>query len=364
MKRASIGKEERQSKLAHLMSWVSDQLRIGIVPRVSDVVNHSRENQEYNGLTPGDVKAELRLNDSYLMNSTQQRARQRSKKYRSITVNSLGNLHCDLMFFPLSEHYETPPTYRAGVLVARDILSRHVFAVPLKKTRNANSMVNAFGSLLQQHQRLFEKSHRVVSVSFDKERSVMSERVQKFFASNHIRFHTFAFSSSKAKIAENAIRQIRVTLARLTSGLADKRWWTHLQTAVDAINSRPVVVNGKRLSFAPKDIDAATLPSFLKELHNATPYVYWSQFEIDPRFVDFKFSVGDLVRPKLIVTSSAVLGAKRSTVTLEATAFRIAKQVGYITPRYTVGKGYLCQTADSRKRQEEYFDETDLVHTK
>jgi len=363
MKTRKVNDKEKDGKLAILMDWVDQQIKMGKVPRFADVVEHARQNEEFSGLSSAMVRARLRLNRHYLMNSSQQRPKYRSRKYRSITVNNLGNWHCDIMFFPLSEHYETPPTYRSGALIARDILSRYIYAVPLKKTRNARSMVSAFSTLLQQHQEVFSDSHKVVSVSFDKERSVLSKEVQTFFAENNIKFYSFAFSSSKSKGAENAIRQIRVTLTRLTAELQDKRWWVHLQAAVNAINSRPVIVNGKKLSFAPKDITSNTLKSFLKELHKTTPHIYWSQFEIDNRFVNFLFSPGDLVRPKLLITSSALLGTKRSTLTLEEVVFQIVKQVAYLTPRYTVGKGYLCQRLNGRGASE-YFDEDDLALTR
>jgi len=243
------------------------------------------------------------------------------------------------------------------------VLSRYSYAVPLRDTRTSGSMISAFKEVLRHHKEVFgETGHNISSISFDKERSVMSNEVQQFFKSNNIKFHAFEFSSSKAKVAENLIRQIRTTMARLGEARTDKRWWYLLQPVIDDLNSRPILVNGKRLgNYTPKDVNLYTLPDFLKTLHKASPHLLFNHFGIDPRLVKFKFEVGSLVRPKLIVTSSAVLGIKRSTVTLEQALFKVAQQHAYFTAANTINRAYLCTRVDKPNRPPEFFDEQDIA---
>jgi len=360
MPRKTLNREEAEQKLSALMGWVDSQLEAGHAPRTVDVVDRARESAEFAGLTADQVRARLRLHPSYLMTSTQQRDPARSRKYRSISVTSLGHLHGDICFFGLSHEYEMPPRYRSGALVLRDVLSRYAYAVPLRGSRTSSSMVSAFSEVLRQHGSKFD--HKIQSISFDKERSVMSRQVQDFFAQNHIKFYFFEFSSSKAKVAENLIRQIRTTMARLATAGTEKRWWHLLDTVLSDINSRPILVNGRRLGgYAPRDVTAATLPDFLKILHKQNPHLLFNHFGIDSRLVKFKFELGALVRPKLVVTSSAVLGTKRSTVTLEQALFRVTKQHAYLTAANTVGRSYFCERVDKAGGDSHFFDEQDLA---
>jgi hypothetical protein len=75
--------------------------------------------------------------------------------------------------------------------------------------------------------------------------------------------------------------------------------------------------------------------------------------------VRFKFEIGDLVKPKLIITSSAILGVKRSEVTLEQETYEIVKQLPYMTKAKTLGRAYRCRSL--RDESIQVFDEGDLA---
>lgn len=355
-----LGEQESAEKLDALMAWVDEELALGHVPRTSDVLDRVRDGPGFEGLTARQVRAKLRLHPSYLMTSTQQRARSRSRHYRGISVTSLGHLHGDICFFGLSSEYETPPTYRSGALVLRDVLSKYAYAVPLRGTRTSSSMVSAFSQILKQHRETFE--HNIQTISFDQERSVMSKEVQNFFESNHIKFHYFEYSSSKAKVAENLIRQIRTTMTRLALASREKRWWRLLDVVISDLNQRPIFANGKRLGgYSPKDVTVSTLPEFLRILHKKNPHLLFNHFGIDSRLVKFQYDLGTLVRPKLIVTSSAVLGTKRSTVTLEQSLFKITKQHAYLTAANKIARSYFCERVDKPNGESYFFDEQDIA---
>jgi hypothetical protein len=66
-----------------------------------------------------------------------------------------------------------------------------------------------------------------------------------------------------------------------------------------------------------------------------------------------------VVRPKLLATSSAVIGVKRSEENLKQDRFRIEKVLSYVARNFSVGRAYRC--VNLRTRQIEVFDEWDLV---
>ena len=69
-----------------------------------------------------------------------------------------------------------------------------------------------------------------------------------------------------------------------------------------------------------------------------------------------------MVRPKLLVTSSAVIGVKRSEVNLEQQAFIITKQIAYVARNFKIGQAYHCSSLATQ--EEEIFDKWDLAESK
>jgi len=68
-----------------------------------------------------------------------------------------------------------------------------------------------------------------------------------------------------------------------------------------------------------------------------------------------------VVRPKLLVTSSAVIGIKRSEVNLEQEAFVVTEQIAYVARNFKIGQAYRCRNLATR--EEELFDEWDLAES-
>ena len=291
----------------------------------------------------------------------QRRQKLNSNKHRPILGVSLGNLHCDIGFFSKSRNFETPPTFQSGFLVARDVLSRFVYIVLLRGNRKAKSMISAFEKIFQMHKQAGH-THPIRSISFDKETSVMSKAVQAFLAEHHIKFVPFQMSSSKSKMAENAIRQIRSVVVRLVRNSNNtERWWHLMPNVNNVLNSREIFIDGKPTGFTPEQINQKNLQQYLQEVFKASPAHLFSQFQIDPQLVKFKFPVGSFVRAKLIVTSSAVLGLKRSETNLTRESFGIVAHVPYVAKDLSVGKAYQCKNLKSG--EVEIFDEQDLVLT-
>jgi hypothetical protein len=135
-----------------------------------------------------------------------------------------------------------------------------------------------------------------------------------------------------------------------------------LDFCVNILNSRRIEIDGRLLDYSPKDVNQSNLDDFIQQVHKADPAAFFNQFELAPELVDFKYPVGTFVRPKLLVTSSAVLGQKRSEVTLETTTFVILAKVPYTTRGFFVGKAYKCQNLE-HKQKIQIFDERDLAET-
>ena len=347
---------EKQLSLSH---WLSDQLRYNNIPRLVDIIQHVR--QQGLGLNKKEITQVVRLHPQYKMNMHQQRVPGRSKLYRPVIVSELGHWHADIGFFSINQRYETPISYRAGYLVAKDILSRQVYATPLIKQRNADQIISAFNKLFKSHA-VMHPSTPVRSIAFDRETSVLSRKVQSFFSNNNISFHAFKMSSSKAKFAEGAIRQIREQMKRLMErGEKKDRWWTLLPVVVDNLNNQEIFVDGKSLGYTPNQVTQSTVQQFKKKLHKAVPAYFFAQFDIAPELVSFLYPKNSLVRAKLISTSSDLLGNKRSEINLTNEVFIIKDKVPYVTRKMTIGKAYKCQNIQTGEI--EIFQEDEIAQT-
>ena len=347
-----------------VMEWVSERIKSKQdVPRVDDVIRYAYNTLRFRHLKPNQIARRLRLHPAYLMTSSQTRGRHRSRRYRPIISNTLGMLHGDIGYFPITRDYETPPTYRAGFLVLRDVLSRYLYVAIVRKNKSAESMIRAFSDIFEQHKTAFgPNAHKIKSISFDQETAVMSKKVQDFLRDNNIKFHAFKFSSSKSKMAENAIKQIRNVMAKLIERESeDKQWWRWINTVVDILNNREIVIRGKRLGWRPRDVTTSTFNEFLRDLYKANPSHQFSQYEIAPQTVQFKYPVNTIVRPKLIVTSSAVIGEKRSATSLELDTFIVTEHIAYVNARFEIGRAYRC--INTRTQEIEIFDQDDLAES-
>ena len=349
-------------KKTALHAWVSECARFNNVPRMTDIMTYVQETLG-GGLNRREVREVLLIHPLFKMNLRQQRAAGRSRLYRPVLVSNLGHWHADIGYFAVNKRYATPVTYRAGFLVAKDVLSRYVYATPLLKSKSAESMIQAFEVLLAVH----DAKHPEVpvkSVAFDRETSVLSGKVQRFLKERNIAFHSFEMSSSKAKFAEGAIRLIREKMAVLLRRNNPKdRWWNLLPLVVEDLNEQPIVVDGKKIGqYRPRDVNKTTVRDFVRQLHKKVPAYYYGQFDLAPGLVDFRYEVGTLVRAKLIVTSSEVVGNKRSETNLTSRIFVIEEKVPYVTRNMRVGRAYKCRDVD-RPEKVEVFQEDEIVKT-
>lgn len=354
-------KRDKREEEKEVTDWLSERVRFSDVPRMSDVMMYVRS--EGLGLKKKEVRKILLEHPYFKMNVRQQRMAGRSRMYRPVIVSELGHWHADIGYFAVNKRYETPVSYRAGYLVAKDVLSRYVYATPLIRDKSAESMIRGLGQLFEKH-RQHLPDVRVKSIAFDRETSMLSKKVQDYLSKENITFHNFDMSSSKAKFAEGAIRLIREKMATLMRrGNAKDRWWNLLSVVVDNLNSQQIIVDGKKIgSFTPSSVTRETVPKFIGLLHRKVPAYYFGQFDIAPSLVDFKYEIGCLVRAKLIATSSEVVGNKRSEKNLTGEVFMIEGKVPYVTRNMKVWVAYKCRSVENPEHVE-IFQEDEIVQT-
>ena len=366
VKKIKLDNFQLDKQLGEILDWVQSQIEKNDIPRFSDVILYAHQVMGYTQLSRKKITEAVRLLPNYVMNSTQARQKFRSDRNRPMIVNQLGRLHSDICFYSVNANYAMPLMYRSGFIVAKDTLSRFIFVSILKHNRKAKSMVTGFTEIFEKFKQQYPEQP-VISIAFDKERSVMGHTVQNFLKENNILFYAFENTSSKSKMAENSIRLIRTTISRMKGTPADKKWWLMLEPAVASLNSKPIRINGKFLKmkeggyYAPKDVTTENVEHYKRQLQKANSSYYLSQFDVDPELVTFKYDVNAYVRPKLIVISSEVLGTKRSEVTLSDEIFIIKKQIAYVSRRNSIENAYICQSLTSKKI--ETFSEDEIALT-
>lgn len=354
---------KKQDLKEALLQWVLSQLEQGEAPRLADALAWVKQSAAHPGevtLSRREVATVMRRVAVYQQTMHQQRAVKRYRKWRPVITSALGSLHGDIAYFPMSNAYFTPPKFRAGCLVFVDVLSRFVYLIPLFFSKDAKHMSDAFERLLEKHSK--SHSHPIRSISFDQERTVLGRKIQALLKDNHIGFVSFSKTSSKAKLSENTIHRLRALLAKLNAQYdPDKPWWSLLDTAERILNHQPVTIDGKILdpALCPVHINESNVESFLQLVYKEAPSYLFSQFNIDPSQVHFKFQVGDLVRAKLLVTSSKVIGEKRSAQRLGPDLYRITDRRPVVYRNLSIGQVYVCENIETG--EVEHFDEQDLV---
>lgn len=342
-----------------LSSWLDERARYNDIPRMSDVVEHVKKMDL--DLTKKNIRQIMEKHNLFKMNVRQQRPPHRTKSYRPILVSSLGHWHADIGYFSINKRYQTPTSYRAGFLVAKDILSRYTYTTPLIKNKSADSIIKAFSVLFEEH-KLLHPGTAIKSIAFDRETSVLSKKVQQFLSDKGIKFFAFEMSSSKAKFAEGAIRLIREKMAILMRlNRKEDRWWNLLPVCTDMLNRQEIHVDGKKLGFSPMNVNEKNVQQFINALQKAAPAYFFAQFDIAPDLVTFKFQKGIFVRAKLIVTTSETVGIKRSEENVTPELFVVEKQIPFVTRNMKIGRAYKCRNIETDSI--EIFEEGDLVES-
>jgi hypothetical protein len=357
---------KKKDQLEQLLAWVTEQVERNNPPRFSDAVDYAYRVLGLTSLPKSAIVRAMRLHPAYLMNAPQRLKNKRWNKNRPIIVKNLGNLHGDIGFFPVTRDYETPKRFRTGFLVCKDILSRYTYISVLDTTRDASSMIKALAHIFAQ----FKKQNptlQVRSLAFDKEKSIMGNKVQSFLAEQNVSFYFFQNTRSKSKMAEGEIRIIRNQIRKLRYN-KEQRWWRLIDSAVASLNQQPIRLNNQYIKmkngtyYTPSSVGEHNVQDFLSKIEKAVPAYYFNQFMVDPSLVKYKFQVGTLVRQKLLASSSAAIGEKRSDISLGKIVFEIVKLSAYVSKALTIEPLYIVVNINDSS-DKEFFDEDEIAET-
>lgn len=320
------------NKKHHLIeAYVDTELKRGRVPRLSDVVEHTRLSRTL-------VRQVLLTLPAFQAVLPQQRPPGHGRRRRMISTPTLGYYHADIGFFAIQSRYPTPPKYRSGFLVLVDSLSRYVMIEILPFNRSSTTMLKAFERLVERHKA--QHGFPLRGISFDQERSIVSRAVQAFFKEHRISFRDFMYSASKAKLAENTIGRIRalVSVLEATTG---KTWWKLIKQVEDNLNHQPLILYGRAIKgMTPASVTEKNVSELVAQLEQQTPAFYFGHFDLNPDLIPFLYNVGQTVKVKTKVMSSQVLGPKRKIHQLSEETFVIVQRKAYVRLDMTVGKTY------------------------
>jgi hypothetical protein len=168
-------------------------------------------------------------------------------------------------------------------------------------------------------------------------------------------------------MAEGEIRIIRNQIRKLRYN-KEQRWWRIIDKAVYALNQQPIRLNSKYIKmkngsyYTPSNVNENNVQDFMSKIEKAVPAYYFNQFMVNTDLVKFKFKVGTLIRQKLIASSSAVIGEKKSDIALGETVFEIKKLMAYVSKALTIEPLYIVENINNPE-DKEAFDEDEIAET-
>jgi len=313
--------------------FISENLKKGDVPRVQDVWEFVKKNKL--PVKKNTLLDAIYLNPIYSENVHKERDKKRFGKQRPIVSNTLGFLHADIGYYPVVREYTTPPSFQNGFFVAKDILSKYIYVELMREGKTTKNLIRVVGKLLLDHGKV-HPDYKIKSISFDMEKGMIASKMQAFLKSKGIQFFYFQKSVTKASVAENGIKILRTEVDRLRkyylkAHQKNYKWWDLLSEAAKSLNTKKIIVSGKEMTYRPIDITPKNVNKFINQVQKAEPGIYFSQFNYPRGIVKFKFQVGNIVRPKLISTSTKVIGVKTSSLNLDPERFQILNQIPFVS---------------------------------
>ena len=200
----------------------------------SGVRNLLAEARRYDpSVTRKDVTDFLERERTYTLHK---RRRVRYKRLRTVPSGFMTDVQVDLADFQKFALENNGYNY---VLLAVDLMSRRIFATPVKSKHTA-SMKAAFEKLLDHMSCLPWKIFSDKGLEFE------SPAMKAFFKKKDIHKHVSQSDDTKACVAERAIQTLKRRIYRYLSHNQSKRWVNVLNNFVDALNHTRCRVTGMR----------------------------------------------------------------------------------------------------------------------
>ena len=172
-----------------------------------------------------------------------------------------------------------------------------------------------------------------------------------FLSDGGIKLFTYKFSLNKSLIAEGTIRLIRESLGNLRRqhGDAAIKWHRVLPNIIDEINSRPITIDGKRMTFAPKDITADNFHQFQNELNEKLDYYSIMGYNIDTSILKYRYPLQTRVKIKKRALIPSGSFTKFSQAPLDDVVWIIIRRGAHLTKRLDILKTvFIAQEMDPK----------------
>lgn len=159
---------------------------------------------------------------------TYTRHRYRRLRYKTNKIYAIGindSWQADLLDLPALKKFNNNYRY---VLVVIDVLSRYLFAVPIKN-KTTGEIIKAFREIF--------KSRVPLKIFSDRGREFNSRAFKKFLKSRGVNIY-FSSSQFKASLAERVIRTIKEQIYRVITRTGNKNYLKYLPSIISAYNNR------------------------------------------------------------------------------------------------------------------------------
>jgi hypothetical protein len=201
---------------------------------------------------------------------------------RTVPAGYLTDFQADLADMQWISRFNNGYRY---ILVGIDVLSKRVFAAPLK-SKNAKEMVAGFEHLFKHIEML---PHRVYT---DKGKEFTNKDLRAWFDEKDIQKHQPNSSTVKAALAENCIKRLKSRLFRYMSEKHTRKWVDVLDKIVNGINhARSRVLGGLR----PVDVSFRNARQVRQQQYGSAGRILMASGRAPPSRTP-KFKVGDHVR--------------------------------------------------------------------
>lgn len=198
------------------------------------------------------------------------------KKAKTVPAGFMSDVQVDLADLQSLSRHNSGFRY---MLVGIDVLSRRLFAVPVK-SKKAEDMVEAFKKLLGQ---MPIKAFRIFS---DLGKEFTNRLVREFFEEEDIQKLESSSPFVKASMAERAIRNIKQRLYRYFAQHQNLNWINVIPQIIDGINHSKCRIHGLR----PVDVNEKNAQKIWK-------HIYGDELRIDKQGEKKpKFKKGEFVR--------------------------------------------------------------------
>jgi hypothetical protein len=359
---AALLPSKQDYKLVKLKQFIYDELREYRSPRLTEIVLAGRKLGLDSKTVRQFVQAEI-PEYRQTTNKVFKTARPASRLYAG--GGMLGQIGADLAFFEPQRHELS----RIGVkkatmaLVARDLVSRYSYCVPMQKEhgKSAKGLEIALGKLLEIHAKE-RPDYRIKSILFDAESAIRSTQVRKFLLQHGIKLHIYRYSKIGSAHSESLIRVLRTYFTRWDGN--PKKWQQTCHMAAKYANELPIRIREKQLSFRPVDVTQKTLGSFLNELYRLRPQQYYTYFSVDTDNIKFKYAEKDTVSLKLRSFDTQAIkqsGDKRSEHSVDDATWVIVRKLAYFSDKYTIIKSYLLRPTGNYYGEDIVAEEDALV---